>query len=698
MRKRLSAAQQLQLLEASGTDYLLLAAACAIPLFTAGASVLQPFLGLFFVGVAATGILFSFLFRKVMPKGPWSKHLGWLLAAVAIVVAFNIVRLNRALPNEGFEIEFIHMSFLCWLMSLSAFFLWNDGSMLFQTVPGIALFGIISWLDTTQFFEISLILFSVTIAVLLTRLHTRRMYAMARAAGFVDIDDLRRGPWKAMAGPLLAIASMLVVAGIAHLAGPGIGGAVRTLAGSPQISFTPPVRATRASFGIVDRPIGAGPAISSDAPVMRVQVRGPARYLRAHAYQVYRGNGWVLVSRVGSLFPSSGTPVSRVPDAKVYRLNPLYELKQFQTTRILVESQSRRHTYFYSPGSTLRIEYPGNVSVFRDEFPMMGDQFGPGELYYLEAAVPEPTAADLRAAPQADRTTFRSGYLQNDLYDKDVQALATKLAQGQKTDYDVAKTITDYVASNCKYNLAAERITGDRDRVAAFLFDTKEGYCDLFASAVAVLCRSNGIPARVVVGYRLDNESLRNGWYEIQDRHAHMWTEVWFQDYGWVPFDATDNAEAVPGYGVGALLDTTGGDVFRLVAISAGALLGGVGLVLAIAALVNWRRNRRLYSPALRRLRGPYVAFIAHLRRPLRRPKRAAETLSEYTTAYSEVIGNGEVEREIATQFEIALYAQDEPSDEQVALLRSAVATLKANGSGKNGNSRNGSSRTSQGH
>ena len=78
-----------------------------------------------------------------------------------------------------------------------------------------------------------------------------------------------------------------------------------------------------------------------------------------------------------------------------------------------------------------------------------------------------------------------------------------------------------------------------RDSIDEFLFDTRRGFCEHYASAFAVLMRAMGIPARVVTGYQGGEMNPVDGFLEIRQRDAHAWTEVWFADSGWLRVDPT---------------------------------------------------------------------------------------------------------------------------------------------------------------
>jgi len=86
--------------------------------------------------------------------------------------------------------------------------------------------------------------------------------------------------------------------------------------------------------------------------------------------------------------------------------------------------------------------------------------------------------------------------------------------------------------------------TGERDPVAAFLFDQRAGHCELFASGLCALCRTVGIPARIVTGFRASEYNDIGEYYIVRQSHAHAWTEVHLgTDAGWHTLDATPPAE-----------------------------------------------------------------------------------------------------------------------------------------------------------
>jgi transglutaminase-like putative cysteine protease len=80
-----------------------------------------------------------------------------------------------------------------------------------------------------------------------------------------------------------------------------------------------------------------------------------------------------------------------------------------------------------------------------------------------------------------------------------------------------------------------------------FVVHTKRGYCQHFAGAMALMLRYLGIPSRVAVGFTSGQYDSSKGEWIVSDRDAHMWVEVWFRGWGWVPFDPTPSRGGLPG-------------------------------------------------------------------------------------------------------------------------------------------------------
>ncbi|MBI4320597.1 MAG: transglutaminase domain-containing protein [Chloroflexi bacterium] len=116
--------------------------------------------------------------------------------------------------------------------------------------------------------------------------------------------------------------------------------------------------------------------------------------------------------------------------------------------------------------------------------------------------------------------------------------LARQLTGGYSNPYDRMAAIEAHLRG-LAYNDVVKMPTGVRDAVDFFVFDIKEGYCDYFASAMAVMGRIIGVPTRVVSGYAPGEPDPSSNSVIVRDWAAHSWPEVYFPDYGWIEFEPT---------------------------------------------------------------------------------------------------------------------------------------------------------------
>lgn len=132
----------------------------------------------------------------------------------------------------------------------------------------------------------------------------------------------------------------------------------------------------------------------------------------------------------------------------------------------------------------------------------------------------------------------RGRYLALPRLDPRISSLAREAAQGRSTERARAAAIESYLRSQYGYTtkLLAEPVA---DPLSYFLFDRRRGHCEYFASAMAVMLRSIGIPSRVATGFQSGVYNPVSGWYVIRASDAHSWVEAWLPGRGWTTFDPT---------------------------------------------------------------------------------------------------------------------------------------------------------------
>lgn len=158
--------------------------------------------------------------------------------------------------------------------------------------------------------------------------------------------------------------------------------------------------------------------------------------------------------------------------------------------------------------------------------------------YRAVSNIYRPPPESLRAAPRPLPAQVAISYLQLPPVDRRVRKLAEDVTAGARTEFDKAAALEDYLRKTYGYTLVLPKQV-PKDPIADFLLVRKEGHCEYFASAMAVMLRSLGIPARLVNGFRTGEFNSITGSYIIRASDAHTWVEVFFPGQGWVSFDPT---------------------------------------------------------------------------------------------------------------------------------------------------------------
>ncbi|MDH6365502.1 hypothetical protein M2139_002507 [Enterococcus sp. PF1-24] len=148
---------------------------------------------------------------------------------------------------------------------------------------------------------------------------------------------------------------------------------------------------------------------------------------------------------------------------------------------------------------------------------------------------------DLQTAKSFRQYSMLPAQLPKRVYD-----LALEITQGKETLLEKVQATETFLKNNPDFRYSKVDVdypAADEDYVEHFLFETKVGYCDNFSTAMVILLRTQGIPARWTKGFTAgeQQEKLADGSarYVIRNKDAHSWVEVYFEGYGWLPFDPT---------------------------------------------------------------------------------------------------------------------------------------------------------------
>ena len=166
------------------------------------------------------------------------------------------------------------------------------------------------------------------------------------------------------------------------------------------------------------------------------------------------------------------------------------------------------------------------------------------QLYQMNSFVSQASVGDLRSAGAEYEGFIEDHYLQlPDTLPQRVRDLAAEVTANAATPVEKALAVRDYLRNegNFTYAQDIEKPPRGSDGVDHFLFETREGYSDYFASAMTVLLRSVGVPARLAAGYAAGEFEDGAARRAVKDSDSHGWSQVYFPGYGWIDFEPTPN-------------------------------------------------------------------------------------------------------------------------------------------------------------
>jgi transglutaminase-like putative cysteine protease len=488
--------------------------------------------------------------------------LGFFLAARRFITSDNLLEAIGG-PAQYWQPDVALASFLCWLIVLRSFTLLTNYALLFCPVPTIALLGLTGSSNLNTEILIYFMVFLFSTIFLVGYEHYLRLQQGAQR----EPDPIFRAHATTalmlflavtFAGCLLTLVGRPVLARISPFAGP-------ILRKAQQLPGFPQALQNQSNFV----PVGSGPIDLSESPVMDVYAPEGGLW-RTRVLDSWNGRGWTAreVEEQTSTYMSTGRvrvhPPQGIaesdypPDQYEFLLPKDPDLTQSVPGRQVHQQMIVRTPltqYLPAAPRPVELRFTFEQIQVQDSGVMTSRAFlQPGATFEVVSEIRDPTPAQLQAAPPVDVNTFEHpAYLDVPNNFDRVVNLARRITRGEPTPFDKARAIQGWLEQNCPYTLHEEAAPSGQDSVDYYLFTTKEGACDLVGSAMALMCRAVGIPARVAVGYSHDVRDEATTAFHVTQADAHLWVELYYPGYGWVTVNPAPTPRQTPSTVAGTL-------------------------------------------------------------------------------------------------------------------------------------------------
>ncbi|HVM10452.1 MAG TPA: DUF3488 and transglutaminase-like domain-containing protein [Acidimicrobiales bacterium] len=547
------------------------ASVCVAVLSATGAALAQG-VGGFPLRMAATvGIAFGFAYSH------WARHReGYLLKAflaVGVIAAFLhfLSATSGVGPGAINELQLPLAELFLWVQVLHSLDVPARRDLLFSLLSSLVLVAVAGVLSVSSALGPFLLVWAVAALVSLVLAHRSELgdrpqlevpprasaapshtphrarvrslrpifglVALALAVGLAVFGVLpAAGAGRAIAFPA-RLPNSLPVPNQGGLANPSLGGSDPA---SPDgtSSSTGSGRSTTGYFGFSDRMDTGNRGRPDDTLVMRVRANRPD-FWRGQSFDTWDGRVWKQSDQ--RIRPAGGEPPIELVGAPEDRAI-FADGRDFVQT-IYVEEQGPN--LIFSAYAPKRLYFSDRrVFEMTDGTVRTAVHLPKGSVYTVVSQRPPVTEADLRTSGEGrfgvDDPNLVARYTQlPDDVPARVSDLAERLALETPNRYDLVRNIERWMAANTSYTLDIPPLPAGADAVEQFLFVDKQGFCEQIASAMVVMLRSQGIPARLTVGYAPGQRNPFTGMWEVRARDAHAWTEVWFPGVGWQAFDPT---------------------------------------------------------------------------------------------------------------------------------------------------------------
>lgn len=588
----------------------------------------------------------------------------WLKVGLAIALLVVFLNFLRSLAGIGpgtlSEVQVPLAELFLWVQLLHAMDVPARRDLMFSLVSSLVLMAVAGVLSISLSFGAFFVVWAIASVASLTLAHRSELAEYPRLGSTaIEVADAR-GVTRAVAA---VVALVLVLGSGLFLVLPAAGSAraltfpaelpeVTPSGGLPGALSNPTLgsndpaggtsggenRGDRESFGYfgfsteLDTSVRGRP---DDTVVMRVRATAPD-FWRGQTFDVWDGRTW----SVGRDEPEPIRGAAPI-DIPVGREDVLVRSGgDFVQTYYLEQSQPN---LIFGAYAITELYFPDNT-VFQlpDGTLRAGVGLGEGAIYTVVSHRPPVTEDILRSVGLVTPATgtglpeeMAAQYLQLPEVPSRVTDLAREVTSGVPSTYDQVQALIGWLEENTSYTLDIPPLPRGADAVEQYLFEDKQGFCEQIATALVVMMRSLGVPARLGVGYAPGERNPFTGLFEVKASDAHAWAEIYFPGIGWQVFDPT---ASVPLAGDGGLRRASSGLgsflAARLPAIPAAlsrvlVAIVVVGVLAAVGVQVLGRAARRRRF-ASRSWAVVWQARLDDVGAERGRPRRDSESLREY--------------------------------------------------------------------
>lgn len=273
-----------------------------------------------------------------------------------------------------------------------------------------------------------------------------------------------------------------------------------------------------------------------------IEQPGKGQFSNAIALYVQAPHGLYLRGRVFDTFDGLRWSRRDTVERKHLLKNGVHEFAPFEPdgeeVHQVVEVARNLNDVVFSASRLVKLVFPGSVVAEDGEgtirIPAMLQE---GTRY---EAVSRSRYVRGHPATAAETSGSDARYLQLPAnFEPEIAALARRAAGDASDPLELAIALEQHLRGHYQYTLETVFSSQNVTPLRNFLFETRRGHCEYFASALVVMLRSVGVPARLVTGFSATNYNPLTGYYEVRALDGHAWVEAYFPEYGWVGFEPT---------------------------------------------------------------------------------------------------------------------------------------------------------------